>query len=151
MRRIRAIGVGDLGRLSSIAAGCSGQPKLVPVTGTVKLDGKAGGRGASLFLAEGSVGGNFVNQFGIGFSDKEGKFSLRGTNGDGVATGEYKVTFARPMTGGGKDNHQSGSEGRGSRGARDAAARPDRPETDQETATVSPRPSTISTFDLSTK
>jgi hypothetical protein len=43
-----------------------------------------------------------VNQFAIGFSDKEGKYSLRCTNGDGIAAGDYKVTFARPMTRAGK-------------------------------------------------
>jgi hypothetical protein len=85
--------------LALAAAGCGGAPKLVPVTGTVKLDGKPVDGVRVYFWPTEQTAKTFVNRFAIGFSDKDGKFSLRGTNGDGVEAGEYKVTFARPTTG----------------------------------------------------
>jgi hypothetical protein len=85
------------------AAGCgAGDPKLVPVTGTVTMDGKPV-EGVRVYFWPKEIKPKMsVNTFAIGFSDKEGKYSLRGTNGDGVGAGEYKVTFARPMTPAGK-------------------------------------------------
>ena len=84
------------------AAGCDGKPKLVAVTGVVKLDGKPVNGVRVYFWPKDSTAKTSVNQLAIGFSDKEGRFSLRGTNGDGIAAGDYKVTFARPMTRAGK-------------------------------------------------
>src|SRR5262245_65184649 len=80
------------------AAGCSRGPDLVPVSGVVKLDGKPVDGVRVYFWPKDQTANTFVNQFAIGFSDKEGRFALKGTNGDGVQAGEYKVTFARPMT-----------------------------------------------------
>jgi hypothetical protein len=81
------------------AAGCGGEPKLVPVTGVVTLDGKPADGIRVYFWPVDQSAKTFVNQFAIGFSDKEGKFFLRGTNGDGIEAGAYKVTFARPAAG----------------------------------------------------
>ncbi|HEY1376058.1 MAG TPA: hypothetical protein VGF55_04660 [Gemmataceae bacterium] len=98
MRRIRT-GVWAAGvlALAAAAAGCSGDPKLVPVTGTVKLDGKPVEGVRVYFWPTDMTAKSFQNRMAIGFSDKTGRFALKGTNGDGIATGDYKVTFARPM------------------------------------------------------
>jgi hypothetical protein len=91
--------------------GCGGQVKLVPVTGVVKLDGKPVDGVRVYFWPKDQSAKTFVNQFAIGFSDKAGKFSLRGTNGDGIEAGEYRVTFARPMTGVGKATAKPNQKG----------------------------------------
>jgi hypothetical protein len=98
MRQIRA-GVWAAGvlALAAAAAGCSGDPKLVPVTGVVKLDGKPVEGVRVYFWPTDMSVKSFQSRMAIGFSDKEGRFALRGTNGDGIAAGDYKVTFARPM------------------------------------------------------
>jgi hypothetical protein len=98
MRSFRLIGC-----LTMLAAvGCSRDPKLIPVTGTVTLNGKPVDGVRVYFWPKEIKPKMSVNTFAIGFSDKEGKYSLRGTNGDGVGAGEYKVTFARPMAPAGK-------------------------------------------------
>jgi hypothetical protein len=79
------------------AAGCGGEPKLVPVTGTVKLDGQPVEGVRVYFWPLDMSAKSFQSRMAIGFSGKDGRFSLRGTNGDGIASGEYKVTFARPL------------------------------------------------------
>ena len=90
--------------------GCGGEPKLVPVTGLVRLDGKPVDGVRVYFWPLEQSAKMSVNQLAIGFSDKEGKFSLRGTNGDGIAAGEYKVTFARPMTRAGRGVERQGAK-----------------------------------------
>jgi hypothetical protein len=85
------------GVVLAAAAGCGGEPKLVPVTGLVKLDGQAVDGVRVYFWPKDPKANLSVNQLAIGFSGKDGRFSLRGTNGDGIASGEYKVTFARPL------------------------------------------------------
>jgi hypothetical protein len=111
MGQIRIIGWAACAVMLSAAAGCSGKPKLVPVTGVVKLDGKPVDGVRVYFWPNDQTAKTFVNQFAIGFSDKEGKFSLRGTNGDGIQAGGYKVTFARPMTRAGKATTKSNQKG----------------------------------------
>jgi hypothetical protein len=83
--------------------GCGREPALVPVTGTVKLDGKlADGVVVYFSPSDNTSQKNFTSRVAIGISDQQGRFSLRGTRGDGIATGEYKVTFSRPMSRAGK-------------------------------------------------
>ena len=98
MWQIRTIQLAVSALVLIAASGCSGQVKLVPVTGVVKLDGKVVDGVRVYFWPKDQSAPSSVNRLAIGFSDKEGKFSLRGTNGDGIEAGDYKVTFARPMT-----------------------------------------------------
>src|SRR5437870_3347453 len=84
------------------AAGCNSDPKLVPVTGTVKLDGKPVEGVRVYFWPADPAAKSMSHRLALGFSDKQGKFALRSTYGDGIATGDYKVTFARPLARGGK-------------------------------------------------
>jgi hypothetical protein len=107
MRRAQKCFSAAVACLALAAAGCGGQPKLVPVSGEVKLDGKPAEGVRVYFWPVDQTAKTFVNRFAIGFSDKEGKFLLRGTNGDGVEAGEYKVTFARPVAGPVKPNRRA--------------------------------------------
>jgi hypothetical protein len=102
MRRLNAGLALALAVAAITAMGCGGKPKLVHVTGLVKLDGKPVEGVRVYFWPKDQTAKTFVNQFAIGFSDKDGRFFLQGTNGEGVEAGEYKVTFARPFTGAGK-------------------------------------------------
>ena len=45
---------------------------------------------------------SYASRFGIGFTDAEGKYQVHASNGDGLETGEYKVTFSRQMDRSGK-------------------------------------------------
>lgn len=98
MQKTRAVRWVATAAILVATTGCGGKPELVPVTGTVKIDGKAVDGVRVYFWPKDQSAKTFVNQFAIGFSDKEGRFSLTGTNGQGVEAGEYKVTFARTMT-----------------------------------------------------
>jgi hypothetical protein len=90
MVRPFAIGVSSL-LLCVIGAGCGGG-ELVPVQGTVKLDGKPLAGVSVLFLAQGADGRNAT-----GFTDTDGVFRLS-TLGreDGAMPGKYKVVIQPP-------------------------------------------------------
>ncbi|HEX4588658.1 MAG TPA: hypothetical protein VH120_01935 [Gemmataceae bacterium] len=88
--------------LVGASSGCGGEPALVPVTGTVKLDGKLTDGVVVYFSPVDTAQKNYTSRVAMGISDQQGRFSLRGTRGDGIATGEYKVTFSRPVSSGGK-------------------------------------------------
>ena len=94
MRRTRA-GIWAVAVLA--LAGCGGEPKLVAVTGLVKLDGKPAEGVRVYFWPVDMSAKSFQSRMAIGFTGPDGRFALRGTNGDGIAAGDYKVTFARPM------------------------------------------------------
>jgi hypothetical protein len=94
MRRTRA---GLWAVALAAAAGCGGEPKLVPVTGLVKLDGKPVEGVRVYFWPVDMSAKSFQSRMAIGFTGPDGRYALRGTNGDGIAAGDYKVTFARPM------------------------------------------------------
>jgi hypothetical protein len=148
MRRMRPILWAAMAITS--LAGCSGKPKLVPVTGIVKLDGKTVDGVRVYFWPKDQSAATFVNQFAIGFTDKEGKFFLRGTNGDGVEAGEYKVTFARPMTGGGRTTSRVNQKLEKGGAHETLPLDLTDPTRTRQTATVSPSSKEF-TFDLSTK
>jgi hypothetical protein len=103
MRLIRAGVWAACAAALAAAGGCSREPKLVPVTGLVKLDGKpVAGVRVYFWPEESTANKTFVNRFAIGFTGADGRFVLHSSNGDGIAAGEYKVTFARPLARGGK-------------------------------------------------
>lgn len=83
------------------AAGCSGEPKLVPVTGTVTVNGKTF-KGMRVYFVpkDPSVIKNYASRQGFGITDDAGRFEVEGAHGKGLATGEYKLTFSLFKAGG---------------------------------------------------
>ncbi len=95
----------QIGLLATLAAvaGCDRQPTLVQVGGLVTYDGKpAEGVRVYFWPQTPSAAKSYASRFAIGFSDKAGRYVLKCTNGEGIEAGDYKVTFARPVTRGGK-------------------------------------------------
>lgn len=82
-----------------ILAGCSGEPEhddveVIPVSGTVTVDGDVLPAVAVTFVPVGETGG----RGGFGGTDASGKFSLKyGDGRDGVPPGEYRVLFSRTV------------------------------------------------------
>lgn len=73
-------------------AGC-GRSGLVPVKGTVKLDGQPLARATVLFIAQNPEGKNAT-----GFTAADGKFRLSTLEGDqGALPGKYKVVVQLPL------------------------------------------------------
>jgi hypothetical protein len=77
-----------MGILSMLVAGCGGLD-LLPVTGTVTLDGKPVGDAAVTFSP--TAGGPVAS----GTTDAAGHFQLTTTNRAGVMPGEYTVTITK--------------------------------------------------------
>jgi len=83
--------------LTGMVAGCGGQSAevpdaLIPVTGTVKLDGKPAANISVLFNPGKGTGGTG----GYGVTDSEGKYSVtHRSNQPGIEAGEYIVTFSK--------------------------------------------------------
>ncbi len=76
-----------------VVVGCGGRdpnlPKLVPVEGTVTLDGKPLGGTSVTFIPTGTTRGNGA----MGYTDAEGKYKLSDPRGgEGSPAGEYRVT-----------------------------------------------------------
>ena len=78
-----------------VAVGCGRDPNLpplVPVKGTITLDGKPLVAALVEFIPVGTTRGNG----GTGFTDAEGKYELRAPKGDqGVPVGEYRVRLSK--------------------------------------------------------
>jgi|SRR5438105_1035170 len=72
-------------------------PQVYSVTGTVTIDGKPGDMVKVEFWPKDmSSNKNFMFRYGIGMSDSSGRFVLKsGAGTDGIAAGDYKVTFSR--------------------------------------------------------
>jgi hypothetical protein len=79
--------------LVGLVAGCSRGPKTIPVTGTVKLDGKPV-TGATVRFSDPSV-----KQTPVGTTDAQGKFTLAYMNKPGAPAGNYKVSISKPAEG----------------------------------------------------
>ena len=80
--------------------GCSAEPPLVPVTGSVKVDGQlAEGVQVSFWPADGADNKS-RNRFALGMTGKDGRFEARSMSEKGVEEGEYKVTFTRTVADG---------------------------------------------------
>ena len=78
-----------------MAAGCGGkvsnQPPLMPVSGTVTLDGKPLSGIMISFVPTGSTRGTGAG----GYTDKAGKYELTAMHGGkGTPVGQYRVTAA---------------------------------------------------------
>src|SRR5262249_30230417 len=81
--------------------GCSREPKLVAVTGTVKIDGKPADKVLVNFWPADGGAKNFTTRHAVGISDAQGRFALFCSGGaEGLEAGEYKVTLSRPVAGG---------------------------------------------------
>ncbi|MCP4592521.1 MAG: DUF4198 domain-containing protein, partial [bacterium] len=76
-----------------VVVGCGGRdpnlPKLVPVEGTITLDGKPASGTSVTFLPTGTTRGNGA----VGYTDAEGKYKLSDPRdgSEGVPVGEYRV------------------------------------------------------------
>jgi hypothetical protein len=90
--------------LMVVVAGCGGNtpvlPKLMPVGGTVTLDGKPLSGAAVTFIPTGSTRGIGAN----GHTDKAGKYEIvTNRGGKGTPEGTYKVLIAKLVMPDGSD------------------------------------------------
>jgi hypothetical protein len=74
-------------------------PRMYQVTGTVTVNGKPADLVAVYFWpADMTSRRNFMFRNATGTTDGQGKFALKsGAGSEGIAAGDYKVTFSRPM------------------------------------------------------
>jgi hypothetical protein len=73
-------------------SGSSGNPNLVPVTGSVTLDGQPLAGASVAFVAAGDTAG----AGGVGITDESGKYHLAHfREGTGAEPGEYKVLISK--------------------------------------------------------
>lgn len=81
---------------AAMLSGCGGHSaevpdELIPVTGTVKLDGEPKANITVIF----NPGKNTTGTGGYGVTDKDGKYTLtHRSNQPGIEAGEYVVTFS---------------------------------------------------------
>lgn len=90
----RQLVLGSLAWTCLVLFGCGGAPErnLVPVEGTVTLEGQALDGAYVEFVPQGSTPGRGY----IGRTDSEGKYQLNTIDGaDGAAPGEYKVVVSK--------------------------------------------------------
>ncbi len=105
MRTRTLIELGLASFLLSVPEGCGGgkvetAPKLVPVTGIVRLDQKPVSGVFVVFVP----GSNTPGEGGEGRTDKNGRYELVAPGGRaGVAPGEYQVTCAKLVMSDGSD------------------------------------------------
>ena len=77
--------------LTGCGRAASDRPKLIPVSGTVTLDGKPLSGAVVQFIPTGSTRGNGAS----GCADKAGKYELTAARGGkGTPVGEYRVVIA---------------------------------------------------------
>jgi hypothetical protein len=82
----------------ALTASCSRKSDLIPVTGTVKVDGQpAEGVQVSFWPAEGS---DSRDRYGAATTGRDGRFELKSISERGIESGGYKVTFSRMVAGG---------------------------------------------------
>jgi hypothetical protein len=74
-------------------------PRLYQVTGLVTVNGKPADLVAVCFWpTDMTTRRNFMYRNATGTTDGQGRFALKsGAGSEGIAAGEYKVTFSRPM------------------------------------------------------
>ena len=95
--RIKFVVLVTFGFLLAVVVGCGGGggesgPELVPVTGTVTLDGSAASGVTVTFMPTGSTLGGIC----YGVTDASGKYELMvDEDNKGAAVGEYKVTCTK--------------------------------------------------------
>jgi len=83
----------------AIASWLDAPPRMYQVTGLVTVNGKPADLVAVYFWpADMTTRRNFMFRNATGTTDGQGRFALKsGAGSDGIAAGEYKVTFSRPM------------------------------------------------------
>jgi len=88
-------GIAALGVLLGLLAGCGDSgSKLVPVTGTVRLDGTLVEHAALTFSPDETT----KTQGGVGVTGADGKYTVTGPQGgSGLAPGTYKVVISRML------------------------------------------------------
>lgn len=87
LRRMLSVGLCGLGLLCS---GCQSDVTLVPVRGTVLLDGEPLADVLVTFIPDSAHGGRPIRSMGI--SDHQGEFQLRAeTQAPGAVVGEHRV------------------------------------------------------------
>jgi hypothetical protein len=96
--------VGILSILITTTSGCGGRdsrlPQLVPVEGTVTLDGDALSSAMVTFFPTGDTRGRGAT----GYTNEEGRYELRAPDGHaGVPVGEYRVTIVKLVMPDGSD------------------------------------------------
>jgi len=89
---------------AAVLAGCGSSgpppPKLVPVRGTVSLDGQPLANAIVTFIPEGKTPG----AGGSGKTDAQGEYQLTySRGGPGAPAGEYRVTISKRLMPGGKE------------------------------------------------
>jgi hypothetical protein len=82
------------------AAGCSREPDLIPVTGSVKVDGQLTEGVQVSFWPADDAGKQSRNRYAVGMSGRDGRFEVRSVSEKGIEAGEYKVTFTRSVVDG---------------------------------------------------
>jgi len=86
-----------VGAILAVTAGCSRAPVLVPVTGTVRIDGRPTGAVQVIFYPADGSADRFTTRHGLGITDADGNFRIVCSCGDGIEAGQYKVAFSRPV------------------------------------------------------
>jgi hypothetical protein len=81
-------------------SGCSREPELTPVTGTVKIDGQPAEGVQVGFWPADEAGKNSRNRYATGMTGRDGRFEVRSISEKGLEPGEYKVTFSRTVADG---------------------------------------------------
>jgi hypothetical protein len=79
------------GALLAIAIGCSGDPKFVPVSGVVSLDGKPYGKAAVSFQPIGSMENPNPGRGSSAYTDDSGQFVLISDDNKGAVVGKHLV------------------------------------------------------------
>ncbi|MBO0697848.1 MAG: hypothetical protein J2P46_05615 [Zavarzinella sp.] len=89
MTRLRIIAVGGL---LAAAVGCSGGPRIVPVSGVVKLDGQPYGNAVVSFQPIGGESNPEPGRGSSAYTDENGRFELQTDNArKGAVVGKHRV------------------------------------------------------------
>lgn len=125
----------------SVLAGCGGDkrgadaPKLVPVTGTLTLDGKPLGSALVTFIPSGSTRGRGAS----GATDENGRFELSEEGNKGAPAGQYRVVCNKWVMPNGSDFPRDSKVSPGEAGAKELLPRKYSDEAETELkATVPP-------------
>ena len=75
-----------------VLVGCQSEPTIYPVTGTVTLGKKPYPR--LIVYMQPTEGAVTSHNMGVGETDEKGKFTLATSAGEGIAAGNYRVSFS---------------------------------------------------------
>jgi hypothetical protein len=95
------VGLVVLGLALGAATGCSREPEMIPVTGTVTIDGKPASGVEVNFWPTTAVRPETISyRFGRGVTGPDGRYELQSGQGKAIEAGDYRVTFSRVVAGG---------------------------------------------------